>query len=194
MSYKRYTQGHESSYCFGHSLNYSLNTSQTSSNYSSLNNSYSPHDIGFYSACKKDYSLVTGELMHSSVIAETFLEDNRPVTPVISDTGDVKEVIETAFRLITHQEFPWADIVLKIMPLNDIKRVHASIGGFWSDGIMGFSINNYGKGVSEIYIKEQELDSLLLTIGHEIGHVLSPTLMNAHSEEAKAHAFSIAWV
>ncbi|MBW3019105.1 hypothetical protein KY329_02895, partial [Candidatus Woesearchaeota archaeon] len=60
--------------------------------------------------------------------------------------------------------------------------------------IMGFSINKFGKGASEIFVREAPLDSLLLTIGHELGHVLSPTLVNKHDEEAKAHAFSLAWM
>ena len=34
----------------------------------------------------------------------------------------------------------------------------------------------------------------MLTIGHEIGHVMSLPLKNIQTEEAKAFAFSIAWI
>ena len=34
----------------------------------------------------------------------------------------------------------------------------------------------------------------MVTIGHEIGHVVAPTLRNKHDEEAKAFAFEFAWV
>jgi hypothetical protein len=34
----------------------------------------------------------------------------------------------------------------------------------------------------------------MLTIGHEIGHVMSYTLQNERDEEAKAFAFSMAWM
>jgi hypothetical protein len=33
----------------------------------------------------------------------------------------------------------------------------------------------------------------MLTVGHELGHVLTPTLGNAVDEEAKAFAFELAW-
>ena len=34
----------------------------------------------------------------------------------------------------------------------------------------------------------------MLTIGHELGHVLTETLDNPHDEEAKAYAFSLVWM
>ena len=34
----------------------------------------------------------------------------------------------------------------------------------------------------------------MLTIGHELGHVLTKTLDNPQDEEAKAYAFSLAWM
>ncbi|MEK7835220.1 MAG: hypothetical protein AAB298_03600, partial [Pseudomonadota bacterium] len=37
------------------------------------------------------------------------------------------------------------------------------------------------------------LDEVMLVIGHELGHVLSPTLSNGRAEEAKAFAFEMAW-
>ena len=34
----------------------------------------------------------------------------------------------------------------------------------------------------------------MLTIGHELGHVLTKTLSRHHDEEAKAYAFSLVWI
>ncbi len=34
----------------------------------------------------------------------------------------------------------------------------------------------------------------MLTIGHEIGHVLTETLPSGENEEAKAYAFSLKWM
>lgn len=56
---------------------------------------------------------------------------------------------------------------------------------------MGFAIN---KNLPEVFIMENHLDILMLTVGHELGHVFTKTLTNNHSEEAKAFAFEIAWI
>ena len=48
--------------------------------------------------------------------------------------------------------------------------------------------------LSEIFIKEDLLDKVMLTLGHELGHVLTKRLNNNKDEEAKAFAFSIAWM
>lgn len=125
---------------------------------------------------------------------ENFLVENRPQTPIISNMGDVKEVIEMTFEKITGQEFPEDSIKIVVCDEQTFRNIHNSTGGAWSPGIMGFSFNKYGKGTSEIYVKQDHLDSLLLTVGHELGHVLGPTLPNGQDEEAKAHAFSLAWI
>ncbi len=126
--------------------------------------------------------------------ADSFLTENRPMTPMISDMGEVKEVIEQTFEKITGQEFPHDSIKIMICDEQKFRQVHNNTGGSWSEGIMGFSFNKYGRGTSEIYIRQDHLDSVLLTIGHEIGHVLGPTLPNGQDEEAKAHAFSLTWI
>ncbi len=130
------------------------------------------------------------QLSHS----ESFLAEDRPLTPMVSDMGDVKEVIEQTFEKITGQEFPHDSIKIAVCDEQTFRDVHQNTGGAWSPGIMGFSFNKYGKGTSEIYVKQDHLDSLLLTVGHELGHVLGPTLPNGQDEEAKAHAFSLAWI
>ncbi len=144
-----------------------------------------------YSGTNSNYAMP--ETPHLSM-AENFLADDRPSTPMISNMGEVQEVIEQTYKLITGQEFPHDSIRILICDENQFKQIHNSTGGNWSAGIMGFSFNKYAKGISEIYVRQDHMDSLLLTVGHEVGHVLGPTLPNAQDEEAKAHAFSLAWM
>ena len=131
---------------------------------------------------------------HSSIIVEEFLAKDRPQTPFINSLGEIKTVVDEALKSITTHEFPHDAIRIAILPKEWFKETFLNTGGRWSEGIMGFSLNRFGKGISEIVVKEEHLDSLLLTIGHEIGHVLSPTLPSIQDEEAKAHAFSLAWM
>ncbi|PIN74739.1 hypothetical protein COV18_05965 [Candidatus Woesearchaeota archaeon CG10_big_fil_rev_8_21_14_0_10_37_12] len=157
--------------------------SSVSSGYNSANN--------YESSSLKPYA--AQEHAHFS-FAESFLVENRPTTQFVSELGEVREIVEETYCKITGQEFPHDDIKIVICNSEQLKSIHEQSGSRWSPGILGFSFNKYAKGVSEIYVKEDHLDSLLLTIGHEIGHVLSPTLLNAQDEEAKAHAFSLAWM
>jgi len=127
-------------------------------------------------------------------IAHEFLAPNRPLTPIISTLGDIKEIIEQAYTTITGEDFPFDAIRIVISDEEDFRGIYEAMGGIYQPGIMGFSFNQYGKGVSEVYVKQDHMDRLLLTLGHEIGHVLSPTLPHPQDEEAKAHAFSLAWM
>lgn len=119
--------------------------------------------------------------------ADIFLNENRPLTPIISELGEIKDVISQTFKLMTGQEFPEEDIKISICTEQEFRQIQPS-------NVLGISYNKYGKGASEIYVVQDNMDRLLLTIGHEIGHVLSPTLPNKQDEEAKATAFSLAWM
>jgi hypothetical protein len=105
----------------------------------------------------------------------------------------VSGLIEEAFKATTGKEMP-NDIAIRICSSADFRKIHESLGGKWSPGIMGFSINKRGFGKSEVFVKEDELARLMLTVGHEIGHVISLPMGNAVDEEAKAFAFSMAWM
>lgn len=101
---------------------------------------------------------------------------------------EIKNIIKETFELMLKKEFP-EDISITILPLDDFKFLH-SIFGQWSNGILGFSINGNNK---KIFARENNLDMLIIVIGHEIGHMLTETLPNKHDEEAKAFAFTIEW-
>ena len=141
-----------------------------------------------------NYHPTAADDSHSSIIVTEYLSDDRPWTPIINTLGEVKDIIDQTFNAITGHDFPHESIRIVICNPTQFKSIYESTGGNFSPGIMGFSFNKFGKGASAIYVKEEHMDSLLLTIGHEIGHVLSPTLSTPQDEEAKAHAFSIAWM
>ncbi len=153
----------------------------SSSGYSASSPSYSSSSYGG----KAEYAMPETP---SFLVTEAFLAENRPLTPIISELGDIKEIVHQTFKTITGQEFPEEDIRITLCTEKQFAENNMA------PGVMGFSYNKYGRGISEIFVVQDHMDRLLLTIGHEIGHILSPTLLNKHDEEAKAHAFSLAWI
>ncbi|MBN2111651.1 hypothetical protein JW707_00990 [Candidatus Woesearchaeota archaeon] len=105
----------------------------------------------------------------------------------------VKNLAEEAFIAATGKEFP-KDIALRICSEETLKKIHETAGGKWAKGIRGFSINRRGFGPSHVFVMEDELARMMLTLGHEIGHVITLPMKNAVDEEAKAFAFSMAWM
>ncbi|MBD3304365.1 hypothetical protein GF343_04410 [Candidatus Woesearchaeota archaeon] len=123
---------------------------------------------------------------------DVFLSPARPTTPVIENTAEVMPYIREAFERVTGETFP--EDILKIRVLDDKAFEKAHKGGRCGPGIQGFALNRQGKGINEVFVRKNHLDRMMLTIGHEIGHVMSPTLPDNRDEEAKAFAFSIAWM
>jgi len=122
-----------------------------------------------------------------------FLRPMRPSCQFIGEASDVEEYVREAFRETTGSELP-DDITFHVCSPFELKRIHKQFSGSWSPGIMGFAINRVGKGQSEIFVKENFLDELLIIIGHEVGHVMSEPLPSKRDEEAKAFAFEMAWI
>lgn len=135
----------------------------------------------------RQYSSVHYDEQHSFT-PEIFLKPLRMNTRFIDDNNEAKAIAEEIFGLIIGTRLP-GNISINVLSLDDFKDVHSRFGP-WNSGILGFSING---GEKKIFIRENHLDSLMLVIGHEIGHVLTKTLPNKHDEEAKAFAFSIEW-
>jgi hypothetical protein len=125
-------------------------------------------------------------------VADTFLKAGSTAR-FVGDAAEIQEYIQDAFRATTGEELP-KDIIVQVLNDREFRKAHASTSGSWSEGIQGFSLNSNGRGASQVFARADQLDKLMLTIGHEIGHVLTKTLKNAHDEEAKAFAFSLAWM
>lgn len=138
---------------------------------------------------KKDYE-TKPRTTYTHIDVNDFLSPDRPLTQFIGKSEEIKHYIEQAFEKTTKQKLP-QHIMIRVVSKDELKMLHENNKGSWSDGIMGFAIN---KNIPEIFVKENHLDALMLTIGHELGHVFTKSLANKHSEEAKAFAFEVAWL
>ncbi len=141
---------------------------------------------------KKEYHLQP--IIKEEFTADTFLKPSKVFVPFVGSAGEIREFIRDAFLQTTNLTLP-EDIIFHVLPLEEFKEAHGKFGSAWDDGILGFSINrNHINLPSLVFARKERLDKILLTIGHEIGHVMSLTLSDKHNEEAKAFAFSMAWM
>ena len=139
-----------------------------------------------YSFSKPQYNIAqTHTEYHFS--PEVFLKPGKEGM-FVGKAEEIRENIETAFQVVTGSSFP-PDIKISICDEQEFQKIAPS------PGTLGLSINRSTQGLlSEIFVLNGSLARVMLTIGHEIGHVLTTTLSNAHDEEAKAYAFSLAWM
>ena len=106
----------------------------------------------------------------------------------IGATEEVIQYVKEAFSAIFDKQLP-ENINLFILNAAEFRKLAPN------PSTIGFSINRGQYGlISEIFVLNDSLGRVLLTIGHELGHVLTATLGNHHDEEAKAYAFSFLWM
>lgn len=106
----------------------------------------------------------------------------------IGKAEEIRPYVEEAFRQMGNEPFP-ADIILSVLDEKAFRKIAPH------PGTVGLSINRKPYGLlSEIFVLNGSLGRVLLTIGHELGHALSLPLEKPHDEEAKAYAFSLAWM
>src|SRR3989338_635138 len=106
----------------------------------------------------------------------------------VGKAEEVREFVEENFEKIFAQHFP-GNIKMSILNQEEFRKIAPS------HNTIGLSLNRGNEGLlSEIFILNDSLARVMLTIGHELGHVLSKTLPNPHDEEAKAYAFSLLWM
>ena len=111
-------------------------------------------------------------------------------TKQVNTKEELMPFAEEAFRQLTGSPLP-KDIFITLCTESELAKAFGE--GFTPD-VQGFCRNRCGFGTSEVFVKRQELARAMLTLGHEIGHALSPTLPDAKDEEAKAFAFALAWM
>ena len=122
-----------------------------------------------------------------SFIPDQFLRSDR-AKRFVGEAEQIEEEIKEAFMATTGLVFP-EDIQINVCSALQFKKMVNQLG------VMGFSINRKEAGLtSEIFVLNDDLARVMLTIGHEIGHVLSRPLKDKRLEEAKAFAFSKAWM
>ncbi len=105
----------------------------------------------------------------------------------MGDTAEIAEFIREAFSKTTEKELP-GSITIIVASRESLQQLHSQ---FFNQGIVGLSLNSTSK--KEIFAVAGNLDELMLVIGHELGHVLTPALSSQKAEEAKAFAFEMAW-
>jgi len=119
---------------------------------------------------------------------QIFLNPIRLKTQFINTTEQIQNLIEETFELMLKKKLP--NIIIQICNKEELRQIHSRFGS-WNDNIQGFALNN--KNLKQIFVKNNNLDELMLTIGHEIGHVYTKSLSNNHDEEAKAFSFTMQW-
>ena len=106
----------------------------------------------------------------------------------VGHAREVQEFVEETFQHMFNQSFP-DDIKISVVDEKQFRQLAPS------PSTIGLSLNRSEQGLlSEVFVLNDTLGRVLLTLGHELGHVLTPTLENKHTEEAKAFAFSLAWM
>jgi hypothetical protein len=142
-----------------------------------------------YTASNNMYALAIAQTNHNNYafVPDNFLSPNRLSQPFIGDAEEIEEPVREAFEKTLNRPFP-DNIRITILQESEFRK-HAP-----DPGIVGFSINRTASNsISEVFLLAAEKDRILLTAGHELGHVLSQSLTNKHNEEAKAFAFTRAW-
>ncbi|RLE37972.1 hypothetical protein DRJ17_05305 [Candidatus Woesearchaeota archaeon] len=169
---------------------YTIDLDSLESKIDTIKGGYSSDQYG--SNQSNDYSKIYEKLMNKTKKTpmfqpKLFLKPIRNKTPFIGKTKDIQHYILAAFKYTTGLDFP-DDIDITICDASTMQKLHDC------PGILGFCINRKGFGISDIFVLENNLDILLLTIGHEIGHALTSPRKSKQDEEAKAFAFSLAWI
>lgn len=135
---------------------------------------------------QQNYNLIIPKAEYH-FIADNFLKPGKEGI-FVGKADEVKEFVEEAFAEIFQRSFP-NNIRICILNRQEFSKIAPS------PGTVGLSINRGQQGLlSEIFILNDNLGRVMLTIGHELGHVLTHTLSNPHDEEAKAYAFSLLWI
>ena len=106
----------------------------------------------------------------------------------VGKAEEIREFVEEAFEKMFNVKFP-DDIKISVCSEQQFRKLAPH------PGTIGLSINRRKQGLlSEIFVLQGSLGRVLLTVGHELGHVFTGTLEHLHDEEAKAYAFSMAWM
>ena len=112
---------------YGGSVSYSATEGSAGTGYAISSSSY-----GASSSYQNNSYSNSGHAGHAAFIAETFLDPNRPWTPIISNLGEVQGVVEQTFEKITNQAFPHDDVKIMICNPEDFRRIHEATAGNWT--------------------------------------------------------------
>ena len=112
-------------------------------------------------------------------------------TRFVDEAEELLPYIKEAYSEVMGKSLP-TNFSLKLCDPDELRVAYEFFKGQWQKGIHGFCINRK-QGTSRVFVLKDELAKVMLTIGHEIGH-LQTTSLNGVEEEAKAYAFSLEWM
>ncbi len=146
-----------------------------------------------YSSKLHPYSKNQTQYHHFQTHQEYHFQPNNFLKPgkhsiFVGNAEQIRPFVEETFFHLFHKSLP-ENIKISVCNEQEFRKIapHPST--------IGLSLNRGQQGLlSEIFVLNDTLPRVLLTLGHELGHVLTKTLDNAHDEEAKAYAFSLAWM
>jgi hypothetical protein len=76
--------------------------------------------------------------------------------------------------------------------MREMARIASDNSFIIGNTTLGFMLRK--KDFKEIVVLKGSLDRVMVVVGHEIGHAITPALPDSIDEEAKAFAFQAAWV
>ena len=174
---------------------YFMPSASSSSGYSFGFSSFSNSGLSYNSSASAPASYQSSSIAYNlfqsqqnyNFIPDDFLKPGN-LGMFVGKADEIKEFVEEAFELMFHESFP-KDIKVSVLNEQEFHKLAPH------PGTIGLSVNRRKQGLlSEIFVKNDFLGRVLLTFGHELGHVLTQTLNHAQDEEAKAYAFSLAWM
>ena len=134
------------------------------------------------------YSAGHGMNKEYAFIPDDFLKPGRVPQPFVLEASHIEFYVKEAFHAVVGTAFP-SDIRISVLDESEFRTLAPD------PSCVGLSLNRKESGlVSDVFILAAPKDKVLLTAGHEIGHVLSRSLSHKHNEEAKAFAFTRAWM
>lgn len=176
--------------------NSNVNYSVAAPSEASYNVSFTPRSQVHYSITNQETKVYSQNKNHYIPVtpqAEYQFQPQQFLKPgkegkFVGKASEIQEFVEQTFQLMFNKPFP-SDIKVSVLNDKEFGKLTKS------PGTIGLSINRSEQGLlSEIFVKNDFLGKVMLTLGHELGHVLTPTLSSTQDEEAKAYAFSLAWI
>ncbi len=154
------------------------------------NSGYSSNDSPSYSSNSSNYSQPMYDSQEFS--PSFFVDESSEFVGDIPGQGAIIDHAKNVFRNLTNQEFP-DNISITLCDCENFDKLLPS-GVSENSSVMGFAVNRKGFGISKIFVRNNSLPQLFVTLGHEIGHVITRQLSDVRDEEAKAFSFARAWV
>ena len=144
------------------------------------------HQPPSYTIPQATYQLITPHKEYHFQPDNFLKPRNNPI--FIKKANQIKPFVEETFQKMFNQPFP-NDVAISILDEKEFRKVapHPST--------VRVSFNRKAHGlISEIFVLNDTLGRIMLTLGHELGHVLTETLEDPTLEEAKAYSFSFYWM